>query len=124
MSTEGGVRAACGPVAAVCDGATVCVDDTAEENDSTMAATPISGSATGQICNGDADYYRFTGSSGQRVQATLSGFSAAEGDLDLQLLNAAGAILDTSESPRDMEMVSSCAMDGPPLRTRLRTLRK
>jgi len=111
-TVESSVLAACGPVAAVCEGGGECTDDAGEEDDSIAAATPIDGTVSGQICNGDADYYRVDVAVGDRVDALLDGFVTAEGDLDLQLLDGDETIVDSSAGVREEE-VGACGTGAP-----------
>lgn len=106
-SSEGAVRAGCGPVDEVCGAGSSCTNDGAEPNDTAATATTWSSGAMGQICSGDTDHWRVAVSAGTRVEATLS-FTHASGDLDLQLLDGAGAILGTSAGTTNTERVSHC----------------
>jgi hypothetical protein len=110
-TTEGSAARACGDAAAVCAaGGGDCRDDGFEDNDSRTSATPSPpGTTMAQICAGDDDYYRITTAAGTEVAVTVDGFAHADGDLDLQLLDSAGAVLDQSAGVTGTEMVSYCA---------------
>lgn len=116
-SAEGSLELVCGTVAAVCGGgSTSCTEDAGEPDDSIAEARPLSGgTARGQICSGDPDYYRFDATMSDEIVVTLSGFAHAAGDLDLRLLTASGAILGTSASTSDMERVTTCARETGPI---------
>ncbi len=108
-TVEGSVRAGCGPVAEVCGGGGACVDDGREDDDTPATATPYTAPiADGQICAGDPDYFRLGVSAGTRVSATLDNFVHSEGDLDLQMLDGRGGILDTSAGATNAEFVEYC----------------
>ncbi len=113
VTTEGGTRAGCGPAGEICGGSSGSCTDDARENDDSIgtASTYSSAIDDGQICSGDDDYVAIAASRGDRVTVTIDGFVTAEGDLDLQLRNATGAVLAESASVRDIETASACA-DG------------
>ncbi|MCA9612020.1 MAG: PPC domain-containing protein, partial [Myxococcales bacterium] len=107
-SSEGAVRAGCGPVDEICGAGSSCTNDGNEPNDSSATATSWSSGAMGQICRGDVDHWRVAVSAGTRVEATLDGFTHASGDLDLQLLDGTGTILGTSAGTANTERVTHC----------------
>lgn len=109
VTADGAVLAACGPVSAVCGGG-MCEDDSAEDDDTIETAQNYMSSIDGQVCSGDSDYIRIGTSAGDRVIVNLGGYNSALGDLDLQLLDASGTILDSSASGSDGEQVMGCAM--------------
>ncbi|MAQ15504.1 MAG: hypothetical protein CMN30_12000 [Sandaracinus sp.] len=112
VSVEGSVLAGCGPTEDVC-GSGACVDDAREDDDNIANAT-VYGSAIGdgRICADDPDLFAIAVLAGERVTVTLDGFRNAEGDLDLQLLDEAGTILDSSASTADSETVEHCFAAG------------
>ncbi len=112
VTTEGGVRAGCGPTDVACGGAGgECTDDGREPDDTLATARPYTGPISGQICADDADFSSLSVVAGTRVTVTLDGFSHASGDLDLQLLDGSGTILGTSENTTDSERVEHCFPD-------------
>jgi len=73
-----------------------CRDDALEENDTAATAATLSpGQVAAQICGGDDDYYGFSLNVGDTVSAQIT-FTAANGDLDLQLLDPSGQVVDSS----------------------------
>lgn len=119
VTTSEGARAqACtgtgGSVALACGA--MCVNDRNEPNDTIATATPLSRTASGQICSGDRDLYRINGASAAaQVVVTLDGFRSSSGDLDLRLLDASGRILGSSAGVGDSETVTYCALGSAPL---------
>lgn len=108
VTVEGSVLAGCGPIEDVCGGG-ACVDDSREDDDTIAAATTYSSPITnGQICANDPDLFAIAVGAGQRVTVTLDGFVHADGDLDLQLLDADGTILDSSASTANTEVAEHC----------------
>ena len=102
---------ACGGVAAVCGGAQECDDDDREEDDTIAQATPFVGpSMSGQLCPQDLDYFRIVPEASTRVFVTLSGFSHADGDLDLLLKKTDGTIIGVSAGTTDVERVEYLAV--------------
>ncbi len=120
-TTEGAVVRACGSVDDVCSGGGgPCVDDSREPNDSVAGAVVAPASLSdGQICAYNDDYYRVDGSSGTEVRVTVDGFVHAEGDLDLQLLSATGAILASSAGTSGSESASHCLAEAGALYARV-----
>jgi hypothetical protein len=84
-----------------------CIDDTFEDNDSITTAAPVGeGSFAGlRSCASDADFYAIALSTGDEITVDVV-FAHAEGDIDLALLDASGAVVATSESSTDDEQVS------------------
>lgn len=112
-SAEGSIERVCGTVSTVCGGTTTCTDDTGEPDDSIADANVlVAGMASGRICPGDPDFYRFDATISDQVVVTLAGFSHAAGDLDLRVLDGAGAILGSSAGTTDMERVTYCARES------------
>lgn len=86
-----------------------CVDDSYEPNDSAETAAALSGDIDdGQICSGDDDYYAVSLSAGETFVADLL-FDHADGDLDMRLINPAGAIVASSTTATDNEGISYAA---------------
>ena len=112
VTTEGGTRAGCGPVAEICTGGGTCTDDSREDDDTAATATTYTSPITdGQICPSDDDYFAVAVDNGEEVTVTVDGFVHADGDLDLELRAADGTILGTSASIRSSESVSFCNPD-------------
>ena len=117
---EGTVTNACGDVTAACSAIGVCVDDAREENDDRTMATVYSSPITnGVICSGDSDWYRIDATTGTRVDVTLDGFSHAVGDLDLQLVSSAGAIVASSAGTTNVETAGLCMASSGALYARV-----
>lgn len=107
-TTEGAATRACGPVVAVCGsgGPGACTDDAGEDDDDIASARLLGASErSGQICAGDVDLWAIEVGARERVEVTLS-FDADRGDLDLDLVDGDGALLDRSEGVEDTEVVS------------------
>lgn len=108
VTVEGSVLAGCGPTEDVCGGG-ACVDDSREDDDTIATATTYSSAiGDGQICANDPDLFAISVNAGERVTVTLDGFVHADGDLDLQLLDADGTILDSSASTASTEVAEHC----------------
>ena len=117
-TSEGSRTNACtgaaGSVSAACT--TACVNDGNEPNNSSAQATVLRTSASGQICGGDHDIFAIPAATrGAQIEVTLTGFTSTDGDLDLRLMTAAGAILGSSAGVTDMERVTYCAANGDTL---------
>ncbi len=89
----------------------ICEDDEYEENDTLETATALAiGAYEGlRICNGsdeEEDYYAFAIPAAGDVFAVQVAFIHEEMDIDVQLLDAAGAVLDSSAGTRNTEVVS------------------
>ncbi|MGE0787358.1 MAG: PPC domain-containing protein [Sandaracinaceae bacterium] len=84
-----------------------CANDLLESNDELASAPrlPPGEYADLVVCPSDDDYYGFFLRMGQRLDVTIQ-FRQADADLDLELYDAAGALLDSSASVTDDEMVS------------------
>jgi len=84
-----------------------CQDDALEDNDSLETATPTeAGTQSGLIlCNGDEDFFEVHATAGT-LQASIA-FTAADGDLELELLDAAGERVDSSTGMDDFEIVQT-----------------
>lgn len=112
-TTDGAVLAGCGPVEDICDGAAggyMCMgDDGREEDDSAPDATLYTSPITdGEACSNDSDFFRIPVEANERVTVRLFGFSHDEGDLDLELQNAAGDALASSASTENEETLEYC----------------
>jgi len=80
-------------------------DDSYEENDSSATASKIGmGYFANMQCNDD-DWYQVLLADGDWLTVSLS-FQSAESDLDLELYNPAGTLIDYSESYEDVESVA------------------
>lgn len=93
----------------VCD--QVCTDDQYDDgdgNDSYEDFTPLEDlpfvAEDLFICRNDADYFGFTGEAGQMLHAGIS-FLHRDGDLDMTVKNADGAVLAESLGYRDVEFI-------------------
>ncbi len=93
------------------DDPTPCSDDGFEPNDFRDSATMMlgggafSGSVAGvRVCPGDPDYFRTDNTPFQQLTVDLS-FNNAQGDIDLELQNAAGDVLATSAGTGNTEQI-------------------
>jgi hypothetical protein len=89
-------------------------DDVHEDNDTAETATEIAApsSTKGIICGDtDDDFFRVAVGPGCTVTAELV-FEHDDGDLDLRMLDAGGASLDTSLSTGDSEIVTSTLVNA------------
>ena len=113
-TVEGSTTPACGDVAAACDPVRTCMDDSREPNNTIAQATMAPANLSdGQICAANDDFFRIDATNGTEVRVTVSGFTHATGDLDLQLLDAASTILGSSAGTEDREQASYClSRDG------------
>ncbi len=84
-----------------------CPADSFEENDTRATAKTIStGNHTNlNTCTGDDDYYQITLAANDQIDATAS-FTNGEGDIDLELLDGSGTVLDSSSTSNNSENVS------------------
>ncbi|MFH1811761.1 MAG: PPC domain-containing protein [Pseudomonadota bacterium] len=83
-----------------------CVDDANENNDTQATARSLpSNNFNGQICAGDDDYYKVDLSAGETLVVDLI-FTHSQGDLDMRLLDPAGAIMVSSTTGTDNERIS------------------
>ncbi|MFT6396307.1 MAG: hypothetical protein ACJAYU_001050 [Bradymonadia bacterium] len=97
-----------------CGGASTpssCVDDAAEDNDDLPSASTLTSAAGATICPNDDDFWRITADGDQQLTVSVL-FSNTEGDLDLRVRNAQGAILGSSASVEDVEAVTTCVAGG------------
>lgn len=90
--------------------ASSCTDDAEEQNDTATAAKVVPGSpAALTVCPNDDDWFRVTLIAGEALTASIT-FTAANGDLDLRLYDAAGAtVLDSSATSAGTERVDYVA---------------
>ena len=84
-----------------------CTYDSFEPNDSAAASAPVLAGQHGGlgICSTDNDYYAIDLDAGDRVTVDIM-FSDADGDVDLELRDAGGGLLDQSDSVTDNEQVA------------------
>lgn len=98
----------------VVEGVSTCTDDTFEDNDSMPGATAITDhhiSMSGlRICPDDDDYYSVPLNTGNEITVDLY-FSHAEGNIDIELLNHLGTVVDLAESSGDNETLSYSVED-------------
>jgi len=91
-----------------------CVDDAFEPNDEAGSAGPPLAPGTHDdlwLCPDEDDVYQVHVDAGQRLTVTAD-FSHAQGDVDLLLLSADGAVLDRSQGVGDHEELVFPAGDG------------
>ncbi|MCB9530706.1 MAG: pre-peptidase C-terminal domain-containing protein [Myxococcales bacterium] len=87
-----------------------CPTDRLENNDDLGGAEPLPPELYNNlnVCADDEDWYRFPAGAGDTIALTLS-FSHAEGDIDLQLVDATGAVLAGAASSTDDETLTYVA---------------
>ncbi len=89
--------------------------DAYEGNNSTAAATALSGNdqtlTGGTISQGDIDYYRLVATTSGQLKVDLL-FPAANGNLDLRLLDAGGATLVRSNGTTSQETILGSVIAG------------
>lgn len=84
-----------------------CTDDGYEQDDTRGAATLVSdGSYSLTVC--DDDWFAIQLSAGETIDASIF-FSHGVGDLDLELVDSSGSVVDDSTSTSDSESVSATA---------------
>lgn len=82
-----------------------CDDDAFEDDDSRVTARALSGTTfSGSICPTDDDYISFTTTMARTVTATIN-FDGTVGDLDLDLYDSTGALVDYSHGTDDSESI-------------------
>lgn len=88
-------------------GDTACEDDTAEPDSTRDQARPLplDQSASRRLCGGDEDFFALSLTPGQEVKLSLA-FDHRYGDLDLELLDAAGNLVSRSASERSLEEIT------------------
>ena len=81
------------------------LDDVFEPNDSIMEATPATTNTSYTGVQFDDDWFQISVAAGfERVTANLA-FAHADGDINLELVDASGNVLATSESTSDNEQI-------------------
>jgi hypothetical protein len=116
-SVDGGSARQCIPNSGSCGGSGgTCVDDDFEpdnnpEQAAQWGALPPNTLVEAVLCDGDEDWYMLQLSAKSRIEASLEGDFPP--DMDLQLTNAAGAVITQSiGSTSSEELVSSCLDSG------------
>ena len=81
-----------------------CIEDSYENNDDAASATPIADGTISSLssCPGDSDYYLISLAAGDELDVSVL-FSHAEGDIDVELIDSAGTVLDSGVSTDDNE---------------------
>jgi hypothetical protein len=100
---------------------TVCSDDSDEDNDTALTATPLAapGFYDGRmLCDADLDWYEFDLLAGQELTLDVR-FSHLQGDIDVWLKDISGVVLDYGVSTDDDEQVSYVAPSDLTVRLRL-----
>jgi hypothetical protein len=87
-----------------------CVDDSFEENDTESAAAPVAAGFFPSLvtCPADDDYYEIPLAVGDTIDVALV-FGDAEGDIDLELIDPFGTLVESSTTTTDDEAVSHVA---------------
>lgn len=84
-----------------------------EPNDSVDMATAVTTGALGAVCgSGDRDFYSFTVDGNQDVEVVVSFTAGAETDLELNLVDATGAVLTISTGLDGDERIEQSAALG------------
>jgi hypothetical protein len=119
-TVSGEAALACGDADSVCgEPVEPCTDDDLEDNDSVDDALPIPfGDFEGQACPWDYDYFEVTTPAGAELRVTLD-FVHADGDVDLELVDARDVVLAQSAGVTDHEEVTWCAGSDDPLYARV-----
>jgi hypothetical protein len=113
LTVEGGTVNACGDATAYCQGGGECEDDAYEENDTRATARTIGfGTIAATYCDGDPDFYAIVASREAELEVLLDGFDPGRADLDLELLDSAGARLAISAGLGGTEVASTCVAGG------------
>jgi hypothetical protein len=88
-----------------------CTEDGFEDNDTREAAHVLTaGTVAAATCGGDEDWFSFA-ADGRALTVTLS-FSSAAGDLDLEITDAAGTVLGSSNGTSDTETATVTTVSG------------
>lgn len=84
-----------------------CLDDAFEDNDTSGTATALANDVpvSGSVCSGDDDWFSLPAVSGQLVTAIVD-FVHVDGDLDIQLFDPAGEMVDVSNGVVDGEAIT------------------
>ena len=82
-----------------------CGDDTHEPNDTVSSATVLPGQATGAVCHDDDDWFRAQVGPYQALEILLA-HDETEGDIDLELIDANGMVLDWSQRADGVEEIN------------------
>jgi|GEM_PF-996841 len=89
---------------------TLCTDDAQEDNDLQASASPLAAAVTPGLvsCPLDEDWHFVTASAGDAITLDVT-FSHADGDLDVEVYDELGLLLDSSSTTTDDEQVSFVA---------------
>lgn len=88
-----------------------CAEDSFEDNDARDAACALTaGTIEAATCGGDEDWYSFR-ADGRALTVSVS-FSHATGDLDLEITDAAGAVVGSSNGTADTEAATVTTVSG------------
>jgi hypothetical protein len=94
------------------EAAPTCIDDGLEDNDTLDTARVIGGSTAAlRVCTGDDDYYEFALGAGDTL-TVLAEFADAEGDIDVRILNGAGAVVASGVTTDDDEILEYVAVEA------------
>ena len=90
-----------------------CADDTFEDNDTDTTGAPIAEGSYVDLgsCPTDDDYYELTVLTGDVIDVDLF-FTDAEGDVDMELFDAAGALVASATTPTDDETLTEGVLTG------------
>ncbi len=89
-----------------------CTDDGLEDNDTLETARPIGGSTAAlRVCTGDDDFYSFALGAGDTL-TVLAEFTDTEGDIDVRVLNSAGAAVASAVTTTDDEILEYTAVEA------------
>ncbi len=88
-----------------------CTEDAYEDNDSRAAARALTaGTIEAATCGGDEDWYSFV-ADGRPLVVTVT-FDGSAGDLDLEIADAAGAVVGSSNGTSDTETATVTTVSG------------
>jgi hypothetical protein len=82
-----------------------CLEDSYEENDTQASASPVSAGLITGLGSCDADYYEVDLLIGETLSVSAL-FTDAEGDIDVQLMDASGAVLVSGTTMSDDEVLT------------------
>lgn len=97
-----------GPPADAGSAALCPTDDASEDNDTRATATPLTGEVVAIACGGDDDFYVATARADCLVTASLS-FNESTGDVDLQLYDPDGVLIDADTGVGSEAVVATTA---------------
>lgn len=100
----------CNAATGHCEGGGTCTADRFEPNDTAQTAATINGGLQSglSLCAGDQDFYQVALGANDNVDVTVD-FVHGEGNIDIQLLDPSGAVVQTSATMTGQETISVTA---------------